>query len=110
MATVDLFGYAPSTYVRTARLVCEEKEIAYSLVPLEFRADSHRDVHPFLKMPALRHGDTVLFETLAIAIYLNEQFPGPDARRRSRPRDADRPRQPAAGRYEASAAREDLRI
>lgn len=78
MKTVELFGFSPSTFVRTARLVCEEKGIEYALVPLEFRADSHRDVHPFLKMPSLRHGDISLFETLAIVIYLNEEFPGPD--------------------------------
>ena len=78
MATVELFGFAPSTYVRTACLVCEEKGIDYSLLPLEFRKESHRQLHPYLRMPVLRHGKLLLFETLAIATYLNEQFPGPD--------------------------------
>lgn len=78
MAVVELFGFAQSTYVRTARLVCEEKGIQYSLLPLEFREESHRAVHPYLRMPALRHGKLVLFETLAIAMYVNEQFPGPN--------------------------------
>jgi glutathione S-transferase len=76
--TVEQFGFAPSTYVRTARLVCEEKGIEYRLAPLEFRAESHRGMHPFLKMPTLRHGDVTLYETLAIATYLNEEFPGSD--------------------------------
>ncbi len=78
MPTVELFGFAPSTYVRTARLICEEKDIEYSLLPLEFRKESHRKLHPYLRMPVLRHGKLVLFETLAIATYLNERFPGPD--------------------------------
>lgn len=78
MNKVQIFGFAPSTYVRTARLICEEKGIEYSLEPLEFQEESHRAVHPYLRMPALRYGDVTLFETLAIAIYLNEEFSGPD--------------------------------
>ena len=78
MKNVEILGFAPSTYVRTARLVCEEKGIEHSLVPLEFQQESHRALHPYLRMPAMRHGDIVLFETLAIAVYLNEEFPGPD--------------------------------
>lgn len=78
MQTVTLYGFAPSTYVRTARLVCEEKGIPYELRPLEFQSASHADLHPYLKMPSLKHGDVSLFETLAIASYLNEEFPGPD--------------------------------
>lgn len=78
MANIELLGFAQSTYVRTVRLVCEEKSIQYTLLPLEFRAESHRAVHPFLRMPVMRHGDLVLFETLAIATYLNEQFAGTD--------------------------------
>ena len=78
MATVELFGFAQSTYVRTARLVCEYKSIDYVLLPLEFGQESHRIVHPFLRMPAMRHSKLLLFETLAIATYLNEQFPGPN--------------------------------
>lgn len=78
MTTVKIFGFAPSTYVRTARLVCEEKEIAYELVPLDFQSPSHAALHPFLKMPSMQHADASLFETLAIVTYLNEEFPGPD--------------------------------
>lgn len=78
MNAVELFGFAPSTYVRTVRLVCLEKGIEYSLIPLEFGDESHRRIHPYLRMPALRCGSVQLFETLAIATYLNEEFPGPD--------------------------------
>lgn len=78
MPAVQLMGFAQSTYVRTARLVCEEKGIDYALLPLDFRGESHRAVHPYLRMPVLRHGDLCLFETLAIASYLNAAFDGPD--------------------------------
>ncbi len=77
MATVEIFGFAPSTYTRTVLLIAEEKGVAAVLSPLDFRTDSHRAVHPFLKMPALRHGDVQLYETAAIAVYLDEAFPGP---------------------------------
>lgn len=77
MAKLEIFGFAQSTYTRTARMICAEKGVAYVLQPLDFRADSHRALHPFLKMPALRHGDVVLFETLAIATYVDAIFDGP---------------------------------
>ena len=77
MKHVELYGFAPSTYVRSARMVCEEKRIDYQLLPLEFGEQSHRALHPFLRMPVLRVGDTLLYETLAIASYLDEAFDGP---------------------------------
>lgn len=77
MPTLEILGFAPSTYTRTARMICLEKGVSHSLEPLEFRAESHRALHPFLKMPVLRHGSLVLFETLAIAVYVDTAFPGP---------------------------------
>lgn len=77
MKHVEIFGFAGSTYVRTARMVCLEKHVEHQLRPLEFRSDSHRALHPFLRMPVMRIGDTVLYETLAIATYIDEAFDGP---------------------------------
>lgn len=77
MKHVELFGFAGSTYVRTARMVCVEKRVDHQLQPLEFRHDSHRRLHPFLRMPVMRVGDLVLYETLAIATYIDEAFDGP---------------------------------
>lgn len=77
MATIELYGFPQSTYVQTAMLTCEEKGAAYEVRPLEFRGDSHRALHPFLKMPAMRNGDFETFETLAIATYVDEKFDGP---------------------------------
>ena len=36
-----------------------------------------RAIHPFGKMPVLRHGDVELCESKAIATYLDRSFPGP---------------------------------
>jgi glutathione S-transferase len=77
MQAIEIFGFSGSTYVRTARMVCEEKHVAYRLQPLEFRQDSHRALHPFLRMPVIRIGDVLLYETLAIAIYVDAAFSGP---------------------------------
>lgn len=77
MTTVEIFGFSPSTYTRTARMTCIEKGVTHVLSPLAFREESHRLLHPFLKMPALRHGDRTLFETLAICDYIDSAFDGP---------------------------------
>jgi glutathione S-transferase len=34
MSKVEIIGFAPSTYVRVVRMVCEEKGIDYELRPL----------------------------------------------------------------------------
>ena len=77
MPDVEIHGLAQSSYVRTARMICVEKGVSHTLVPLDFRSGAHRALHPFLRMPALREGDLVLFETLAIAVYLDETRDGP---------------------------------
>lgn len=77
MSDVTLLGLRPSTYVRTAQLVCANKGISYTLAPVNFRSDDYLNDHPFRKMPVLKHGDVNLYETLAIAIYLDEAFNGP---------------------------------
>ena len=81
---LQLFGFAQSTFVRTVRMACLEKETPCELFPLEFRSEAHRKLHPYLKMPALRHGEVRLFETLAISAYIDEAFSG----RRLQPKSA----------------------
>jgi glutathione S-transferase len=71
MAKPEIIGSARSRYTRVVRMVCEEKGIDYVLAP-EVRA-----IHPFGKMPVLRHGDFELCESKAIATYLDLAFPGP---------------------------------
>ena len=77
MPDIEIHGFAQSSYVRTVRMVCVEKGVGHTLVPLAFRSDAHRALHPFLRMPAMRSGDVVLFESLAIAGYLDETCDGP---------------------------------
>ena len=76
MTKVILHGFAPSSYVRTARMALEHKGVDYELVPLEFGSDAHKAIHPFVKMPAMQHGDVTLFESSAICHYVDQAFEG----------------------------------
>lgn len=77
MADVVIYGDARSSYVWTVRLVCEEKGIACDLEPVDLKSDEHLARHPFGRMPVLRHGDFLLYETSAICRYLDASFGGP---------------------------------
>ena len=77
MPTVEIIGFAPSTYVRVVRMVCEEKNIAYDLKPVPPHSPEVLAIHPFGKIPVMRHGDVELCESKAIATYLDRSFPGP---------------------------------
>lgn len=77
MADVVVYGFPGSTYVRTARLALAEKGVAHEVEPLTPGGDEIKALHPFAKIPALRHGDVVLYETLAICAYVDAAFDGP---------------------------------
>jgi glutathione S-transferase len=77
MTDITIYGPAMSTYVRTARLAAVEKGITHAIEEVDWGSDSHRKLHPFAKVPALRHGDFVLYETEAICRYIDRAFPGP---------------------------------
>jgi len=77
MPNVEIIGGARSTYTRVARMVCEEKAIAYDLKDAAPRSPGAFAIHPFGKIPVMRHGDFELCESKAIATYLDLNFPGP---------------------------------
>ena len=77
MPNVEIIGFAPSTYTRAARMVCEEKAIPYDLKPAPPHSPDVMAIHPFGKIPVMRHGDFELCESKAIATYLDLSFPGP---------------------------------
>ncbi|MEA2892707.1 MAG: glutathione S-transferase, partial [Bradyrhizobium sp.] len=74
----EVIGSSGSTYTRVVLMVCEEKGIAYTLTETAIAAPELFTVHPLGKMPALRHGDVCLFESKAIATYLDRTFAGPE--------------------------------
>ena len=77
MPKPEIIGSARSTYTRVVRMVCEEKGIDYGLSECALGAPELLAIHPLGKMPVLRHGDVALFESRAIASYLDRSFPGP---------------------------------
>lgn len=77
MADVVLYGIPQSTYVRSARMACIEKGVPYALEPLMPKSEAIGRFHPFGKVPALQHGDFVLYETSAILRYIDDAFAGP---------------------------------
>ena len=77
MSDIVVFGFAPSTFVRTARMALEEKGVDYELKALDFGSEELLRLHPFGKIPAFRHGAVRLFETSAITRYIDETFDGP---------------------------------
>jgi glutathione S-transferase len=58
-------------------MVCEEEGVDYRLTETPLQSTDLRAIHPFGKMPVLRHGDVKLFESKAIATYLDRSFPAP---------------------------------
>lgn len=74
-------GYRYSVYVRIVRMVLAEKHLAYAHREVNpFAANVPADylaLHPFKRVPTLMHGDFALYETAAIARYLDEAFAGP---------------------------------
>jgi len=77
MAEIELFGMRQSTYVRVAWMTCEEKRAPYIIRHAAPHSETIRALHPFGRIPAMRHGEVVLFESKAIATYIDKIFPGP---------------------------------
>ncbi len=77
MGKVEIIGFPQSTYVRVVRMVCEEKGIEYELKPAAPHSPEVAAIHPFGKIPVMRHDGFELCESKAIATYLDLTFPGP---------------------------------
>ena len=77
MSSVEIIGVPQSNFVRVVRMVCEEKSIRYALTAVPPHSAAVAAIHPFGKIPAMRHGEVELFESKAIATYLDRVFDGP---------------------------------
>jgi glutathione S-transferase len=78
MSKPEIIGSIQSTYTRVVCMVCEEKGIDYVLTETPLRAPQLQAIHPLAKMPVMRHGKVALFESKAIATYLDRSFPDPN--------------------------------
>jgi len=76
MSEVTLYGFPRSVYVQMAGIVLTHHEVAYTFYDLEteMNTPAHLALHPFERVPILRHGDFTLYETGAIVGYVDEVF------------------------------------
>jgi glutathione S-transferase len=91
MSDPIVYGFPRSTFVNIVRLVLTHKEVPYVFHDLEsvMGKPEHLALHPFNRVPIFKHGDFTVYETSAIASYIDEAFDGPrltpeDVRARAR--------------------------
>jgi glutathione S-transferase len=79
MSDVILFGFPRSTFVKVAELILIAKGVDYRFhdTEEEMYLPIHLARHPFGRVPVLQHGDFTLYETSAIAAYVDDVFAGP---------------------------------
>jgi glutathione S-transferase len=79
MSNVTLFGFPRSTFVKVAGLILTARNVDYRFHDTEdeMYLPVHLERHPFGRVPALQHDDFMLYETNAIATYVDDVFPGP---------------------------------
>jgi glutathione S-transferase len=76
MDELEIMGVPFSNYVRAIRMLCEEKGITYKLTPSRPQSPEVKAIHPAGQIPVMRHGNVTLFESKAIATYIDRTFPG----------------------------------
>lgn len=79
MAAPLTFYTHPMSRGRVARWMLEETGLPYDTVLLDYgttmKAPEYRAINPMGKVPALKHGDTVITEVAAICLYLADLAP-----------------------------------
>jgi glutathione S-transferase len=76
LADLKIIGAPQSNYVWAVRMVCEEKGVPYDLVDVRPHSPEVAAVHPFGKIPVMRHKEVELCESKAIATYIDRTFGG----------------------------------
>ena len=76
MPTLQIIGAPQGNFVWACRIACGEKEVPYELVAAFPHTPDVDAIHPYGKIPAMRHGDVTLFESRAILYYIDHAFPG----------------------------------
>ena len=77
MPELELIGAPQSTFVRTTRMALEEKGVPYTLTPARPHSPEVDALHPFGRIPVMRHGGFTLCESRAIIGYADRVFGGP---------------------------------
>jgi glutathione S-transferase len=77
MSDLAIYGMPQSNFVWAARVAAAEKGIPHALVDAAPGSPEIAAVHPFGRMPVMRHGAVALAETRAIVRYIDRAFDGP---------------------------------
>jgi glutathione S-transferase len=79
MSDFIVHGFPGSPFMRSVLVALEEKRVPYQIEPLApgaQRTPEYQRLHPFGRVPAIRHGDFHLYETQAILRYIDAAFAG----------------------------------
>lgn len=81
MSKLIIYGTPLSRTLRTLWMA-GELGIDYESMPLDFRKgetdnDDYRRINPMGRIPSIQDGDFVLWESMAINLYLAKKYPGP---------------------------------
>lgn len=74
---IKIYGFDRSNTTWAARLAAVEKGVAHELHVAQPHSPEIYEMSPLGKIPAMRDGDLVLFESMPICRYINENFDGP---------------------------------
>jgi glutathione S-transferase len=77
MPELQTIGAPQSNYVWATRIACIKKGVPYTLLPALPHTAEVDAIHPFGKIPVMRHGDVTLCESRAISYYVDHVFEGP---------------------------------
>jgi glutathione S-transferase len=89
MAMLQILGAPQSTYTRIVRLVAHEKGAPHEFVVAPPHSPDVKAIHPAGKVPVMRHGEVTMFESSAIARYIDTHFDGPNLTPRDKKGDRE---------------------
>ena len=77
MSTLELYSFDACPYAQRTRMVMLEKGLDFNLreIDLYNRPDWWAELSPYGKVPLLKHGDGIVYESAIINEYLDEVFP-----------------------------------
>ena len=77
MSAVELFSYEACPYAQRTRMTLLEKGIEHKITEVDLynRPDWWADLSPYGKVPLIKHGNAVIYESAIINQYLEEAFP-----------------------------------
>jgi glutathione S-transferase len=77
MSTFELFSYEACPYAQRTRMALFEKGIPYTLTEVDLynKPDWFKALSPYGKVPLLRHGDALVYESRIINEYIEDAVP-----------------------------------